>query len=154
MACGADSGGCMSLFCDELPGADARHRALVDPALPGLRRVISLPLLVLYGLGTIVGAGIYVLLGEVAGLAGYQTPLAFLFAVLLALSRTLAELAALTSLITLVVFSMVNAASLVIDLRNCSGGGSRLRPLLFAIFSAMALVLSLALLYLGCAGRI
>jgi hypothetical protein len=32
---------------------------------------LSLPLVVLYGLGNIVGAGIYVLIGEVAGRAGY-----------------------------------------------------------------------------------
>ena len=45
-----------------------------------LRRSIGLPLLTLYGLGTILGAGIYVLIGEVAGVAGYSTPLAFVIA--------------------------------------------------------------------------
>jgi len=30
-----------------------------------LRRVISLPLLILYGLGTILGAGIYILIEDV-----------------------------------------------------------------------------------------
>lgn len=49
-----------------------------------LKRSISLPFLVLYGLGTTVGAGIYVLIGEVAGLAGLWTPVAFLVAALLA----------------------------------------------------------------------
>lgn len=49
-----------------------------------LRRALNLPLLTLYGLGTTVGAGIYVLVGEVAGLAGYLAPLAFLVAALLA----------------------------------------------------------------------
>ncbi|WP_126456985.1 APC family permease [Sulfuriflexus mobilis] len=48
-----------------------------------LRRSLSLPLITLYGLGTIIGAGIYVLVGEVAGLAGYFTPLSFLVAALL-----------------------------------------------------------------------
>lgn len=48
-----------------------------------LRRSLSLPLITLYGLGTIVGAGIYVLIGEVAGKAGMGTPLSFLLASLL-----------------------------------------------------------------------
>ena len=39
-----------------------------------------MPLVVLYGLGTTVGAGIYVLIGKVAGLSGYLTPMAFLVA--------------------------------------------------------------------------
>lgn len=45
-----------------------------------LKRTLGLGLLVLYGLGTILGAGIYVLIGEVAGLAGSGAPLAFLLA--------------------------------------------------------------------------
>lgn len=45
-----------------------------------LRRTISLPLVTLYGLGNILGAGIYVLIGKVAGLAGYSTPIALLVA--------------------------------------------------------------------------
>ncbi|MEO0616809.1 MAG: APC family permease [Pseudomonadota bacterium] len=45
-----------------------------------LKRSLNLPLLVLYGLGTIVGAGIYALIGEVAAVAGYGAPLAFLVA--------------------------------------------------------------------------
>lgn len=49
-----------------------------------LKRVFTLPLLTFYGLGTILGAGIYVLLGEVALSAGLYTPLAFLLAALLA----------------------------------------------------------------------
>lgn len=49
-----------------------------------LKRTISLPLLVLYGLGNIIGAGIYVLIGKVAGVAGYLAPVAFLVASLVA----------------------------------------------------------------------
>ncbi|MEM9566197.1 MAG: APC family permease, partial [Actinomycetota bacterium] len=45
---------------------------------PTLQRTVSLPMLVLYGLGTTVGAGIYALTGEVAGEAGLRAPLAFL----------------------------------------------------------------------------
>ena len=49
-----------------------------------LKRTITLPQLVLYGLGTTIGAGIYALAGEVAGSAGYGAPLSFLFASTLA----------------------------------------------------------------------
>ncbi len=47
-------------------------------------------MLVLYGLGTTVGAGIYVLIGEVAGLAGLLAPVSFLVAALLAAPTALA----------------------------------------------------------------
>jgi len=49
-----------------------------------LKRCINYPLLTFYGLGTIIGAGIYVLLGKVASFSGYGTPLAFLIASLVA----------------------------------------------------------------------
>ena len=49
-----------------------------------LKRNLTLPLLTLYGLGNILGAGIYVLVGKVAGIAGLGTPLAFLIAMLVA----------------------------------------------------------------------
>lgn len=45
-----------------------------------LRRRLNLPLLILYGIGVTIGAGIYVLIGPVAGHAGKQAPLAFLLA--------------------------------------------------------------------------
>jgi amino acid transporter len=41
-------------------------------------------MITLYGLGTTIGAGIYALIGEIAGLAGYLSPLAFLIASTLA----------------------------------------------------------------------
>ncbi len=47
-----------------------------------LKRSINLPLLVFYGLGTTIGAGIYVLVGAAAGYAGMYAPLAFLAAAL------------------------------------------------------------------------
>ncbi|MFO7593914.1 MAG: APC family permease [Pseudomonadota bacterium] len=61
-----------------------------------LKRAFTLPLLTLYGLGTILGAGIYVLLGKVAGSAGIYAPLAFLLAAVLAAFSALsyAELSA------------------------------------------------------------
>ena len=47
-----------------------------------LRRRLSLSLLVLYGLGVTVGAGIYVLVGLTASHAGMYTPVAFLVSAL------------------------------------------------------------------------
>lgn len=62
---------------------------------PVLLRSLSLPLILLYGLGNILGAGIYVLVGKVAGEAGNSAPLAFLIAALIAgfTAFTFAELA-------------------------------------------------------------
>ena len=61
-----------------------------------LKRSLSLPLLTFYGVGTILGAGIYVLTGKVAGVAGMYTPLAFLVASIVAAFSALsyAELSA------------------------------------------------------------
>jgi amino acid transporter len=47
-----------------------------------LRRRLGLPLLVLYGVGITIGAGIYVLIGAVAGHAGRYAPWSFLLAAL------------------------------------------------------------------------
>ncbi len=55
----------------------------------GLKRVISLPLLVFYGLGNILGAGIYVLIGKIAGISGIYTPMAFLLASIVVLFTAL-----------------------------------------------------------------
>ena len=56
-----------------------------DPNAPAtLRRVLGLWLLVFYGLGSIIGAGIYVLIGVVADAAGYAAPVAFVLAGVLA----------------------------------------------------------------------
>ena len=49
-----------------------------------LKRSLTLPLVTFYGIGTILGAGIYVLVGKVAGFAGMFTPFAFLLASFLA----------------------------------------------------------------------
>ena len=49
-----------------------------------LSRSLGLPLVTLYGLGNILGAGIYVLIGKVAGFAGSSTTLAFLLAMVTA----------------------------------------------------------------------
>ncbi|MBT8495957.1 MAG: APC family permease, partial [Deltaproteobacteria bacterium] len=52
--------------------------ALSEPVT--LRRSLGLGRMTLYGLGTILGAGIYVLTGAVAGRAGTAAPLSFLIA--------------------------------------------------------------------------
>lgn len=49
-----------------------------------LKRSLGLPLLTLYGLGVTIGAGIYVLVGKVAGEAGVLAPVSFLIASILA----------------------------------------------------------------------
>ena len=49
-----------------------------------LKRSLSLTFVVLYGVGAILGAGIYVLIGEVASAAGYLAPLSFLIAAFIA----------------------------------------------------------------------
>lgn len=51
-----------------------------DQSRPHLRRRLTLPLLVLYGLGVTIGAGIYVLVGAAAGQAGLHAPFAFVLA--------------------------------------------------------------------------
>ena len=53
-----------------------------DP--PKLKRALNLPMLVLYGLGTTIGAGIYALVGEIAGVSGYGAPASFLIASIVA----------------------------------------------------------------------
>ncbi|MDX1335516.1 MAG: amino acid permease [Gammaproteobacteria bacterium] len=49
-----------------------------------LKRSIGLPLLLFFGLGNILGAGIYVLIGKIAAEAGLFTPIAFFIAALVA----------------------------------------------------------------------
>lgn len=51
-----------------------------DAARPGLRRSITLWPLIFYGLSDIIGAGIYVAIGEVVERAGAVAPFAFLLA--------------------------------------------------------------------------
>ncbi len=49
-----------------------------------LARRLGLATLVMFGVGNIVGAGIYVLIGKVAGVAGQSAPLAFVIALVIA----------------------------------------------------------------------
>ncbi len=62
-----------------------RNAHLSDTAAAGeapatLKRRLGLPLLILYGTGITIGAGIYVLIGAVAGYAGVYAPWSFLLA--------------------------------------------------------------------------
>lgn len=54
-------------------------------ASAGLQRSLTLPLVTLYGLGVTIGAGIYVLVGATAGVAGMFAPMSFLLAALVML---------------------------------------------------------------------
>lgn len=62
----------------------------------GLQRKLGLPLLVLYGTGITIGAGIYVLIGAVAGRAGPYAPWSFFFAAIV-MSFTVASYAELST---------------------------------------------------------
>lgn len=75
---------------------DNRVPAAVAGDAPALKRSISMSMIVLYGLGTTIGAGIYVLIGKVAAVAGLYMPVAFIIASILAVFTvfSFAELAA------------------------------------------------------------
>lgn len=57
---------------------------------PQLRRSLTLPMIILYGLGTTIGGGIYALVGKVAARAGMLAPLSFMAAALLSAFTALA----------------------------------------------------------------
>ncbi len=56
------------------------HQHEPQPIRPGLKKEISLAEATVYGLGIILGAGIYALIGEAAGIAGNSLWLSFIFA--------------------------------------------------------------------------
>ncbi len=56
----------------------------INKPVIALRRTIGLPLLLFFGLGNILGAGIYVLIGKIAGAAGMYAPVAFIVASIVA----------------------------------------------------------------------
>jgi basic amino acid/polyamine antiporter, APA family len=62
-------------------GDDTMADITTQPAK--LKRSVTLPLLTFYGLGTIIGAGIYVLIGEVVGFAGIYAPISFVLAAII-----------------------------------------------------------------------
>ena len=62
----------------------------MDSSDTQLRRSLTLPMLILYGLGTTIGGGIYALVGKVAARAGMLAPLSFVAAALLSAFTALA----------------------------------------------------------------
>ncbi len=71
-------------------------RPLPSQASAALQRRLSLPLLVLYGVGITIGAGIYVLIGAVAGHAGTYAPWSFVLAAVV-MALTVGSYAELTT---------------------------------------------------------
>ena len=68
-----------------MAGLEKAQSAIARPgAKVELRRSLSLSLITFYGLGTILGAGIYVLVGKVAGVAGMYAPISFALAAVIA----------------------------------------------------------------------
>ncbi len=57
--------------------------------LSKLKREVTLIPLVLYGVGNIIGAGIYALIGEISAISGYFIPLSFLLACIIVLFTAL-----------------------------------------------------------------
>ncbi|QCC49579.1 amino acid permease [Halobellus limi] len=55
-----------------------------EAAVPTLRRDLGLFEVAVYGIGLILGAGIYAVLGEAAGVAGEALPLSFVVAAVVA----------------------------------------------------------------------
>lgn len=107
-----------------------------------LRRALSLPLVTFYGLGNILGAGIYVLIGKVVGEAGLYAPLSFLLAVLLAslTAFTYAELSAR--------FPLSAGEAVYVQ----EGLGIRLLPSVVGILIVLAGIVSAATIMIGFAG--
>ncbi len=111
-------------------------------ASAGLHRRLGFWLLAFYGLGNILGAGIYVLVGQVAGHAGFYAPLSFLVAAVVAgfTAFTYAELSARFPV----------AAGVAVYVHE--GFGIRQLSLAVGIVIALAGMLSAATLARGFAG--
>jgi APA family basic amino acid/polyamine antiporter len=109
---------------------------------PELKRALSLPLVVLYGLGVTIGAGIYVLIGATAGKAGVYAPVAFCIAALV-MAPTAASFAELTS-------RMPVSAGEAAFVRH--GFGSRLLSLAVGLMVVTTGVVSAAAVSIGAAG--
>lgn len=58
--------------------------AALSQAQPGLKRAISLPMLIFYGIGVTIGAGIFALSGEVIAVSGNLAPWSFVVAGIIA----------------------------------------------------------------------
>ncbi len=107
-----------------------------------LARKITMPLLLFYGLGNILGAGIYVLIGEMANIAGMYVPVAFLIA------------------LSVVLFTAFSYGEMVSRYPIAAGGAifvykgfhSKKFSLIFGLTIAMAGLVSAATLFRGFTG--
>ncbi|MDG1820052.1 MAG: APC family permease [Porticoccaceae bacterium] len=77
-----------------MPSTETPHKTPTGNQSRQLKRALNLPLITLYGLGTTIGGGIYVLVGKVAERAGMMAPISFVAAALLSAftALTFAEL--------------------------------------------------------------
>ena len=115
-----------------------------ETGAPRLKRSLNLPLLVLYGLGTTIGAGIYVLVGAAAGRAGIYAPVAFIVAAI-GIAPTAATYGELASRypVSAGEAAYVNA-----------GFGSRTMSLVAGWLVIVSGVVASAAIAIGCAGYI
>jgi amino acid transporter len=113
-------------------------------AKPTLKRSLNLPLLVLYGLGTTIGAGIYVLVGAAAGRAGIYAPMAFIAAAI-GIAPTAATYGELASRYPV----SAGEAAYVKE-----GFGSRIMSLITGWLVIVSGVVASAAIAIGCAGYI
>lgn len=109
-----------------------------------LKRSLNLTLLVLYGLGTTVGAGIYVLVGSAAGRAGLYAPMAFLVAAV-GIAPTAAAYAELAGR-----YPVSAAEAVYIE----KGFKSRFMSTLSGLLVIFSGVVAAAAITVGCAGYI
>lgn len=109
---------------------------------PKLSREIGFWLLLFYGLGNILGAGIYVLIGKVAGIAGYGSIFSFLIACVVSVFTALSY----TELVSRYPFS----AGVAVYIKE--GIGSKLLAVGSGIFIALAGLISAAALSHGFVG--
>ncbi len=111
---------------------------------PVLKRSLNLPLLVLYGLGTTIGAGIYVLVGAAAGRAGLYAPIAFIAAAI-GIAPTAATYGELASR-----YPVSAGEAAYIN----EGFGSRVMSLVTGWLVIVSGVVASAAIAIGCAGYI
>jgi APA family basic amino acid/polyamine antiporter len=107
-----------------------------------LRRSLSLPLITFYGLGTILGAGIYVLVGKVAGVAGMYAPISF------ALAAVTAGLSAFTYMELCSRYPLAGGAAVYMQ----NGFGLRWLSILVGLLIVLSGLVSAAVISKGFAG--
>lgn len=132
----------MSETPPRLPSGPAPSPGAGPEPATTLRRALSLPLLVFYGLGTTIGAGIFVLVGKIAGEAGMFAPLSF----------ALASLLMAPSAFAYAEFATRNPFSAGEAVYVHSGFGGRALPMLTGFLVVAAGIVSSATIMRGAAG--